>query len=370
MNFKEILERITIKQVIFAAMCVLLLLVIILTCMVISRVTNIFSTVNGNDTPSTSESTQETEPDETDGTTPSISLPPETTIETEPGHEHEFVLKETVDATCTNYGYNIYACSCGKQDIPLEEQVEPYGHSYGAGEVISATCTEDGCTRYVCSRCGNVDERNKVSATGHNHQYVETVEAACGVDGYDLYRCVNCGEEEMRNVVPALEHEFELCEEHGVTCTSDGYKLYECIYCGEKAKDEIVTSTGHAFGDWEQISEGAWTRTCGTCGLVENTSEMYITTSQASGSYVHDENGQPYKMYLIYVGTATSKDIIHYTINDYLDNGSLSYSYDTVQGLIVTYTTNSGESATIVLPVLQSTVLTVPNDAAASGATE
>ena len=364
MNFKELLQKITIKHVLFAAMCILLILVIVLFCIVIGKVGAMFKgtdpTEPSDTTASTSTTDDTTVPPTTDTTYPSVSIPPETTIQTEPGHEHEFRLKETVAATCTNYGYNIYVCSCGKQDIPIEEQVAPYGHSYGAGEPVEATCTEYGCTRYVCARCGNVDEKNVVPALGHDFVAVEVVPASCAAEGFTLYQCSHCEMEEMRDITPALEHEYEIVEEHGVTCTQDGYTKSQCIHCGDEVIENVVTAAGHSFGDWQQITDSSWTRTCSSCGAVENSTDMRITNAQASSDYVHDGQGNPYRMYMIYVGTATTPDMVHYTIHDYLDNGTLAYSYDVAQGLIITYTNAAGETATITLPVFLSTVATIP----------
>ncbi len=356
--------KMTPKQIVFAVMCVLLALVMILSGIVISKFSRMFQTSGGNTTSTAPSETTEapspsTQPTETEQTEPATTQPTEPE---DPSHVHEFVLTETVAATCENYGYNIYACACGKQDIPLDEQVEPYGHSYSAGSVISATCTEDGCTKYVCSRCGDVDLRNVTPATGHNYQLAESVTSTCGMDGYSLYRCVNCGAEEMRDIVPALQHQYDIVEEQAGSCEQDGYTLYRCANCGSEFKDNVIPAAGHQFCDWYQLADGTWKRDCANCAVKETSADLQITKSQVSGDYVHDENGNPYKMYMIYVGTASNSDMFHYTINDYLDNGSLTYGYDPTKGLVVTYTTGAGETITTTLPIFQSSSFTIPAD--------
>lgn len=357
--------KMTPKQIALTVMCVLLAIVIILSGIVISKVSRLLRTSGDSTEPSSTAASIETTLDTTPETTePETTAPTtEATIPTESGHVHEFVLTETVAATCENYGYNIYTCSCGKQDIPLDEQVEPYGHSYSAGSVIAATCTEDGCTKYVCSRCGDVDERNVTRALGHSYQLIESIAATCGSEGYSLYRCVTCGEEEIRDQMPALEHNYELVEEHLASCEEDGYSLYRCVNCGNELQENVTLATGHQFTEWYQLADGSWKRDCENCALKETSAELHITKEQVSGDYVHDENGDSYKLYMIYVGTDSNSDMFHYTINDYLDNGTLSYTYDAVQGLIITYTTSNGEPATQILPIFQSASATIFADA-------
>lgn len=366
MDFHDFLKKITIKQILFVLMCVLLILVIILFCIAGGKLREKFMTPEQTE-PSTetttTPTTQQTTQPSTEGTTaPTIPTPPETTLPTEPGHEHEFKLKETVSATCENYGYKIYICSCGKQDIPISEQVEPYGHNYGAPEQIDATCETQGCTRYTCTACGRIDDRNITPAIGHDFLPVDTIPASCGIEGYTLYQCSHCEMEEMRDIVPALAHQYEFVETKTATCTENGYTRYQCLNCQDVIDEDIVHALGHSFTDWVQITDSSWSRSCGTCGLVENSAEMKITTDQKSSDLVHDAEGKPYRMYLIYVGTPSTPDMVHYTIHDYLDNGTLAYSYDPARGLLISYTNGTGETATITLPVFHSTVAVIPAD--------
>ena len=367
-RFNEFIKRINVKKVLFGVMCTLLVMVIVLGCVVGGKFARMMSGLNqGTVSSQPTETDPSTAPDETGSTQGETQIPttdPEqTTLPTEPGHVHEFVLTESVAATCKNYGYNIYTCSCGKQDIPLDEQVEPYGHSFGAGETVSATCTAPGCTRFVCSRCGEVEERNNVAALGHNFQLIEVVAPTCELDGYTLYRCANCGQEEKDEVELALKHDYELVEHTDVSCTSDECSVYQCKNCGEANRVYGEASTGHAWTDWEQITDSSWTRACSKCGVTESSADIAITNRQVSSDYVHDASGNRYKLYIIYVGTATTPDLFHYTINDYLDNGTLGYHYDTTQGLIVSYTNGAGEKTTVTLPVFQSVATTIPADA-------
>lgn len=354
----EKIRKMTPKQIVCTVMCVLLITVVILTCVVIGKVSRIFRSADDpKETIVPTESTgMTTEPT----TEPSSEPTTQPTIQTEPGHVHEFVLTESVDATCENYGYNIYTCACGKQDIPLDEQTEPLGHSYGAGEVIAPTCTENGCTKYTCSRCGDVMTTNTVAATGHSYEITEEVESTCGVQGHIISTCTLCGDVVTEYVGEILEHTYEIIEQHSVTCTEDGYIVYKCINCGSEHTDDVQTATGHSFSSWSQLADGSWVRTCTNdgCTLQETSADLKIQKDQSGA--VPDSSGNPYKLYMVYVGTDSSPDLFLYTINDFLDNGTLHYTYDTAKGLIITYTTGSGSTVTLTQEILKSAEVSIP----------
>lgn len=352
----EKIKKMTPKQIVCTVMCVLLITVIVLTCIVIGKVSRIFNSMGSTaETTDPTGSSQTTAPTQT--TVPTQTTAP--TVITDPDHVHEFVLTESVEATCLNYGYNIYTCSCGKQDIPLEEQTVPLGHSYGAGQTVSPTCTENGYTKHTCSRCGDVVTSNTVAATGHDYVLIEEVEGTCGVQGHTISECSLCGDKLTEYVGELLEHTYEIVEEHSASCTEDGYTLYRCTNCGEEHNDNVLPATGHSFSSWSKLANGSWQRTCTNegCTLKETSADLKIRKDQSGTG--HDSSGNPYKLYMIYVGTETAPDLFLYTINDFLDNGTLNYAYDPVQGLIITYTNNSGTQI-LVQPILQSSEVTIP----------
>lgn len=354
----------TTKRVMFAVMCVLLVVVIVMTGIVISQISQLFQSVVA-PKPSTgttsvpagsSASTSPTVPTSkpTEPSTVPTTQPP-TTVPTEPAHVHDFVLTESTEPTCETYGYNIYTCSiCGRQDIPYEEQRDPYGHNFGAGEVIEPTCTDSGCTRYTCGRCGMTEERNPKDALGHNLEFAETVPGTCEETGYDLHRCSRCSLEERGNEVPAIGHSFEPTgEPTAPTCTEDGHVPQQCTVCGLE-QEEVIPATGHAFSDWAAADDGSLSRSCGNCGLVETSYQLRITNEQIS---VSENDG---KMYIIYVGTDSEPEIYHCIIYDHLNNGTLRYALDPVRGLVVTYTDGTGETVEIVQDFFDNQDITIP----------
>lgn len=372
MNLKKIdLEKINIKKTVFAILCVLLAVVVILTCVVAGKFIKMFLGSSGDITiPTTGTnaptlSTEATDPTDapteptdvptepTDAPTEPTDAPTEPTDAptepTEEGHVHDYQLTDSVQATCENYGYNIYTCStCGKQDIPAEEQTAPYGHSFGAGQIIDATCTESGCTRYTCSRCGFIEERNAVEALGHNFQLTETIQATCGTPGYEIHTCTICQATEQRNDTEALEHAYEILEQKEANCMEGGLITYRCANCQDEYTEESAPATGHNFTQWENV-DGIMSRSCQFCDLVETEQDLHITHESVNGDFVHDIDGNPYKMYLISIGTEHTEELFQYILSDYIHNGSLAYTFNGATGLTVTYKTTAGEVKTLVL---------------------
>lgn len=339
----------TAKKVMLAVLCVLLAVMLVMTGILIGRIGKLAAGLLGSTTsttapsttaPTTNPTTQPTDPvpttQPTDPTPTTQPTQPETTVPTEPGHEHEYELTERVEATCENYGYSIYTCTgCGKQDIPLDEQVMPYGHNYGAGKVVDATCTVSGCTRYTCSRCGDVDERNYKDALGHDLCYIQTVEPTCEAGGYDLWQCSRCDEQELRSETEMLEHTMELVGEEVLAgCSQAGYAQYACANCG-LIQETVTPAIGHSYEEWAKNEDGSISRSCSLCGQTQSSSE-FVCREQRS----IDENAV--QIYMIYVGPVDEPELFCYTIYDYLNNDTLTWQWNPCSGLIVTYIDGTG----------------------------
>lgn len=353
-----------IKKTVFGVMCALIAIVIVLTCIVVSKVGSLFETVEpslsgtmGTTLSSgTDGSTAATEPSQTTPAQPTETTTPiQTTAPTQPDHVHSYELTESAEVSCEYYGYNIYTCTiCGEQNIPTAEMVAPLGHNFGAGQVITPTCTEDGCTLYTCTRCGKTEQRNVKEATGHSYVFVTTVEAQCGSVGYDLYSCDVCGAEEHRNEIAALEHSYTLVKKADPTCTEDGFELYRCNACGTE-NDVTVPTQGHRYTGWIQEDDGTFSHTCEACGLTESTKELRITNTRTSA-----DDGTAGKVYVITVGTEQETELFSYTIYDHLNNGTLNYSVDPVRGLVVTYTGADGTNAETAMDFFRTEPLEIP----------
>ncbi len=92
---------------------------------------------------------------------PEESIPEESSLEEdvfseEPSvevHTCNFVKASSVSANCTQKGYSVYKCSCGKTEN--REYVSALGHKEGSWVVITeATVSSTGLKRKSCTRCG------------------------------------------------------------------------------------------------------------------------------------------------------------------------------------------------------------------------
>lgn len=311
------------KRILFAAMCALLVIVIIMTGIVIHRAGKLLTgsdRLAGSTEGSSEESTESTgESTGESATEESSENTSQSTAESE--HTHDFVLTQTIDATCENYGWNIYTCSiCEHMDMPLNERTDPLGHEYDHGVVVSATCTQGGCTRYTCTRCGGVDEQNVTEALDHSWDAGTLIEATCTEGAATEYHCTREG-------------------------------------CTETKREAVEGSTpagGHSYGAWTQTDSGTFERTCSACGAVESSDalgirkEMSTTVQDGDTSYV---------LYEIYVGTEAEPMLLRYEIMDYLQS-EIQYTYDTARGLVVSYD-RGGEIVETVLPLCQSRSMTI-----------
>jgi len=69
-------------------------------------------------------------------------------------HVHEFLCVETVEATCTAGGYELWKCECEAEE--KRNETGATGHSYGEWVVTkAATQTENGIKAKTCTLCGD-----------------------------------------------------------------------------------------------------------------------------------------------------------------------------------------------------------------------
>ena len=103
----------------------------------------------------------------------------------EPAHEHNFVLSETVAATCKKSGKETYTCECGQtKTVELEKSTE---HAYELKEKVEPTCTAKGSETYVCADCEKTKINKVGNPTGHDYGDAEFVEYSRAIP------CVNTG---------------------------------------------------------------------------------------------------------------------------------------------------------------------------------
>ena len=239
-----------------------------------------------------------------------------------PALEHNYATEtERKDATCTEKGYVINACICGKTD---RTELETIDHSYTSA-VTEPTCTEKGYTTYTCV-CGDAYIEDEVAPTGHtdengdnfcdicenqiclHEKYSEptyewglvSIETAyckgtrtCEKCGYIDYKdaelsdpltispatCTESGEvqffavfgasevwktqtSEVVKILPALGHDTTEYEAKAPTCAEIGWNAYEkCSRCDYTTYVEIPATGDHVY-------DNACDTNCNVCGDV------------------------------------------------------------------------------------------------------
>ncbi len=184
--------KLTTKQIMLILMSVLLVLVVVMSAIVFSRVSGLLQLSAGpgtNNTPSTSSVPSGFGTPQTS----SSAVPPETFAD----HDHEYVKDSTFSANCESSGYTLYICSCGKPDI--RDFTDPLGHKYGTATVVAATCTEDGWTERTCSRCKKVERTNPTTA-GHKFGLWKETEVSVGTASNEQRTCSACKVTQIQSV--------------------------------------------------------------------------------------------------------------------------------------------------------------------------
>lgn len=177
---------------------------------------------------------------------------------------------------------------------------EAVGHIYEKVETVAATCTEDGYDLYAC-RCGLTEKRNPDKANGHNVpafnaanvpaawvqvnaiaagecpcEFVAKFEAVCPDCGTVLKAEVTTPDHEFVNFAPALP------DATLSPCLQGKYEIAKCENCdcpNCAFYKEIEPATGHEWTAWTYVGNVEPTETAGTkitrkcnnvdCGLVQ-----------------------------------------------------------------------------------------------------
>ena len=178
------------------------------------------------------------------GSSSTTSTPSTPATPAPPACSHEWVVTDSVDATCIVEGSITYTCSkCGKTKTDAVAKTE---HSYELTAQTEATCKDKATETYTCSVCGDI---YTLEGELGNHIYTrsaESVEATCEEAGTTVYICSICGDTYSEEV-PALGHDFSQTKEviKAPTCTEEGVKAYICKRCGVTNEEEPIPATGH-----------------------------------------------------------------------------------------------------------------------------
>ena len=153
-------------------------------------------------------------------------------------HDHEYIVTETIPASCIEPGEVKYVCStCGdsyKERIPLIE------HSYVLDKVYEvATCTDNGISKYICFGCDD-SKFIELPALGHDYIKHEAKAATCTEIGYAAYEnCTRCNYTTYSGDIPVLSHSMEETIITNPTTCTVGQLQRKCTTCGHTEYEEI-----------------------------------------------------------------------------------------------------------------------------------
>ncbi len=193
-------------------------------------------------------------------------------VETIPATGSHKIDKETEDkkdATCTEDGYIVYACSihddCGltsKVILPKEGHDEELSYK-------AATCEEAGYTKIVCSRCGEL-KSEEIPALDHAWTEGNITNSTCSAEGSVEFSCTRAGCTETKTVeIPKNAYAHSLTKDtEPATCKKDGSVVIRCTLCGEEIYTETLPKLQHNWGTWSvktpstNSAEGEMIRYC------------------------------------------------------------------------------------------------------------
>ena len=239
-----------------------------------------------------------------------------------PQLEHNYVLVNHIEPSCTEFGEDLYQCqNCWTMHA---ENFPPLGHTWDKGVVTQQpTCVKEGVKTYTCNTC-KTTKTEKLAKTDHkwNKEYTIDKKATCVQEGSKSIHCSVCNgiKPESTVAIPKTEHTWD----KGVvtqqpTCVKEGVKTYTCNTC-KTTKTEKLAKTDHKYSGKIKkatfIEDGSITGVCSVCGnekkngVINRVSEIDI--SQIKYTY-NGKNRQPSVILKDSQGTVLSSDC--YTVN-------------------------------------------------------
>ena len=199
---------------------------------------------------------------------------------------HRYLPTVTYPPTCTEQGYTLYSCPCGKAASYRSDFTDRLPHDY-VPTVTAPTCTEKGYTTHTCSMCGDSYVDSYVDMIEHSFgNWYEETAPTCTVDGLEKRECTRCDHYETR-VLEKTGHSY-MTVVTNPTCTEKGYTTHTCSKCGDTYVDSYVNELGHEFGAWTEVTaptctvDGLEKRECKICDhyetrVLEKTGHSYMT---------------------------------------------------------------------------------------------
>ena len=166
------------------------------------------------------------------------------------GDNHNWVLLNSVDASCLTLGYDRYICvDCGRTE--KRDYTAQLGHAYQSIVIRDATCETNGKVLEICERCGDVRE---TSTPKGEHEYkTYSVSATCISPGYTVRECAVCGDRHIEDITSALAHDY-IAKVTAATCEAGGHTLHICEGCGSSFVTDYTDALGHSWDEGKEIT--------------------------------------------------------------------------------------------------------------------
>ena len=166
--------KLSAKHILFIILVLLLITAVILTAVLVSRVSGLMQLAMG-----PGDSTKPTAPSSVTPSGSEIASTP-TTLPTIPedSHTHQLVEVKVVLPTCTDFGYTLLKCT-GCDESKEDNLISPLGHQLGAATIVPVTCEQDGYTQQTCSRC-NENIRTNIQEASHQFSQWEQANVQLG----------------------------------------------------------------------------------------------------------------------------------------------------------------------------------------------
>lgn len=170
-------------------------------------------------------------------------------------HDWQLATDESVAATCSASGQNVYKCSVCKDT--KREATTQLTHVWSKDvKTENPTCTAGGRKYTTCSNagCDATSTVEYLQATGHKAKSAATCTQAS--------QCSDCGV----TIEPALGHEYRVVSTEAATCSADGSKTYKCSHdgCGETYSEVHETKLPHSIV-WEDEGVVEYKHTAELC---------------------------------------------------------------------------------------------------------
>ncbi len=278
--------------------------------------------------------------------------------------EHQIIVSEKVEPTCTDEGYTVVKCTrCGL--IANADKVAPLGHEEVIDEKVEPTCTEAGLSEGKhCAKCNAVlVAQEKVEPLGHIENWVVDIEPACEKEGRKYCKCGRCNEFIDIATIPALEHIFtKYVSDGNATCFADGTKTAQCDNdCGEtKTIADEGSMLTHSYtkyvsnNDATCTDDGTKTATCDNgCGETNTVADEGSALGHSFTNYVSNNNAS-----CTANGTETAKcDRCDVTDTRDIENSMLAHTLEAKPDTAVAATcTTDGKEADTWCTVCENTI--------------